>query len=192
MATQSIPRVSEDEYLRLDRAAEYKSEFLDGEIFAMSGGSLRHSLLASNWTTWMSNQLKGKGCRVFTSDARVRTAKTGSYLYPDVSVVCGGPQTHENSNDILINPQLVIEVLSPSTAGYDRGKKFERYREIESLRDYLLIHADSPHVEHFARQQDASWIFREYCGLEAAVPIASLDCIVGLAEVYSDVLDLPG
>jgi Uma2 family endonuclease len=192
MATQSIPRVSEDEYLRLDRAAEYKSEFLDGEIFAMSGGSLRHSLLAGKWTALMINTLTGRNCHVFTSDARVRTSKTGSYLYPDVSVVCGGSKTHENSNDILINPQVVIDVLSPSTAGYDRGKKFERYREIESLRDYVLVHANSPHVEHFARQQDASWIFREYRGPEAVVPIASLDCTVSLAEAYSGVLDLPG
>jgi Uma2 family endonuclease len=192
VATQSIPRVSEDEYLRLERAAEYKSEFLDGEIFAMSGGSLRHSYLAVRWINELSLQLGGKNCRVFSSDARIRTSKTGSYLYPDVSVVCGGPQTHENSNDILVNPQLVIEVLSPSTAGYDRGRKFERYREIASLRDYILVHADSPWVEHFARQQDASWIFREYRGLDGAVPIASLDCLVRLADVYSDALDLPG
>jgi Uma2 family endonuclease len=192
VATQSIPRVSEDEYLRLERAAEYKSEFLDGEIFAMSGGSLRHSLIAGNWGSELRLQLRDRGCRVFTSDARVRTSKTGSYLYPDVSVVCGGPQTHENSNDILVNPQLVIEVLSPSTAGYDRGRKFERYREIASLQDYILVHADSPWVEHFARQQDASWIFREYRGLDGAVPISSLDCFVRLAEIYSGVLDLPG
>lgn len=184
--------MSEDEYLRLERAAEYKSEFLDGEIFAMSGGSLRHSYLAVRWINQLSLQLGGKNCRVFSSDARVRTSKTGSYLYPDVSVVCGGPQTYENSNDILVNPQVVIEVLSPSTAGYDHGRNFERYREIASLRDYILVHADSPWVEHFARQPDASWIFREYRGLDGAVPISSLDCLVRLAEVYSDVLDLPG
>ena len=184
--------MSEDEYLRLERAAEHKSEFLAGEIFAMSGGSLRHSLLAGNWGSELRIQLRGKGCHVFTSDARVRTPKTGSYLYPDVSVACSPPQTHENSNDILVNPQLLIEVLSPSTAGYDRGKKFERYREIASLCDYLLVHADSPWVEHFARQSDASWIFREYRGLDCTVPIASIDCIIRLAEVYSDVLDLPG
>jgi Uma2 family endonuclease len=192
VATQSIPRVNEEEYLRLDRAAEYKSEFLDGEIFAMSGGSLRHSYLAIRWAGHLDSQLRGKNCYVFTSDARVRTPKTGSYLYPDVSVTCGGPQTHQNSNDILVNPQVVIEVLSPSTAGYDHGKKFERYREIPLLRDYVLVHADLAHVEHYVRQPDASWIFREYRGLETAVPIASIDCNVPLAEVYSGVLDLPG
>jgi Uma2 family endonuclease len=191
MATQSIPRVNEEEYLRLERAAEYKSEFLDGEIFAISGGSLRHSYLASNWTALLNSRLKGKGCYVFTSDARVRTPKTGSYLYPDVSVACGGPQTHQNSNDILVNPQVLIEVLSPFTAGYDHGKKFECYREIPSLREYVLVHADLAHVEHYVRQPDASWIFREYRGLEAAVPIASIDCNVPLADVYSGVLDLP-
>lgn len=192
MATQSIPRVSEEEYLRLDRAAEYKSEFLDGEIFAMSGGSLRHSRLAVSWARELDLKLRTKNCHVFSSDARLRTPVSGSYLYPDVSVVCGTPQTHRESNDILTNPSLVIEVLSPSTTGYDRGKKFERYREIPSLRDYILVHADAPHAEHFARQPDTSWVFRDYSGLDSVVPFDSIGCAISLKEVYAGVLEIPG
>src|SRR6266849_6416528 len=156
MATQSIPHITEEEYIRLERPAEYKSEFLDGEVFAMSGGTLRHSRLAVKWLRVLDVQVSGKNCEVYSSDARVRTPISGSYLYPDVSVVCGPVQTFKDSDDILTNPRVIIEVLSPSTAGYDRGRKFERYREISSLQDYILVHAASPQVEHFTRQPDAS------------------------------------
>ncbi len=115
---------------------------------------------------------------------------SGSHLYPDVSVVCGAPQRPKNSVDVLTNPNVVVEVLSPSTANYDRGEKFELYREIASLGDYVLVHAASPHIEHFARQPDDSWIFREYRGLESSIPLASIDCSVVLGDVYAGVLDL--
>lgn len=191
MATQSIPKITEDEYLALERAAEHKSEFVNGAIYAMAGGSLRHSLVAANWMVDLAPKLRDKGCRVFTSDARVRTSASGSYVYPDVSVVCRVPQVYEGAADILTNPTVLVEVLSPSTADYDRGKKFELYREIASLEDYILVHTESALVEHFARQADATWIFREYRGLEAAVTIASIGCIVRLADVYAGVFDLP-
>ena len=112
-------------------------------------------------------------------------------MYPDVSVICGAPQLREGANDILTNPKVLIEVLSPSTADYDRGKKFELYREIASLEEYILVHTGSALVEHFARQADASWIFREYRGLEAAISIASIGCMVRLADVYAGVFELP-
>ncbi len=192
MATQSIPRVTEEEYLRLERAAEHKHEFVDGEIVAMAGGSPVHSLLAANWIAELAPKLRGRGCHVFTSDLRVRTPLTGSFLYPDVSVVCGGPRLRQRAADILTDPRVVIEVLSPSTADYDRGKKFELYREIPELADYILVHADSPHVEHFAREPDASWIFREYRGLETSLAITSIDCIVQLADLYVGAFELPG
>lgn len=175
--------MTEEEYLRLERAAQYKSEFVDGEIFAMSGGSLWHSQLAVNWTVHLFIRLRGKDCRVFSSDARVRTTTSGSYVYPDVSVVCGG-RVVSGGDDILIDPKIVIEVLSPSTADYDRGKKFELYREIPFLQEYVLTHTDSPHIEHFARQADESWIFREYKSLESSLRLTSIQCDIGLADIY--------
>ncbi len=188
MASLPTPHITEDEYLRLDRAAETKSEFVDGEIFAMSGGSLNHSLFAVKWVVELSLKLRGRNCIVFNSDARVRTPSSGSYVYPDISVVCGKPQTHRQADDILTNPVVVIEVLSPSTADYDRGGKFALYREIATLQDYILVHADSIHVESFTRQP-AGWLFREYRGAETVVPIASIDCAVLLGEVYAGVIE---
>ncbi len=169
MATQSIPKVSEEDYLKMERSSECRHEFVDGEIFAMAGGSLRHSRLAANWTAAIIPQLHDKDCGVFTSDAKIRTCSTGSFVYPDVSVVRGAAQVYGDSADTLINPQVVIEILSPSTAGYDRGRKFELYREIGSLKEYVLVHTESVHVEHFVRQADASWIFREYRGMEIEI-----------------------
>jgi Uma2 family endonuclease len=191
VATQSVPKITEDEYLRLDRAADCRSEFVDGEMFAMSGGSLRHAMLPVNWATGLVAQLRSGNCRVFSSDMRTRISARGAYVYPDLSVVCGQPKIHEGSADILTNPKVVIEILSPSTADYDRGKKFELYREIPSLDEYVLTHQDSPHIEHYARQPDSSWIFREYRGIESSIELLSIGCKVQLADIYAGVLDLP-
>ena len=170
----------------MERAAETKSEFVDGEIFAMSGGTRAHSLLATRWIRILGDKLLGRNCTVFNSDLRVRTRRTGSYVYPDVSVVCEEPQANRNTEDILTNPTVVIEVLSPSTAKFDRGKKFELYREIPSLRDYILVHSDAVLVEQHSRQADG-WLFREYRGVESMVHIASIDCTVALMDVYENV-----
>jgi Uma2 family endonuclease len=186
MASQPVTKLTEEEYLRLERAAEYKSEFIGGEIFAMPGGSFRHSSLAAKWITQFNNRLQGRGFTVCTSDARVRTPSTGSYVYPDVSVVCGEPVAHAGSDDILTNPKIIVEVLSPSTSSYDRGEKFELYREIPSLNDYVLAHTNAVHVEHFSRQSDGSWIFREYKGDDSTIALNSINCTVPLADVYSD------
>ncbi len=191
MSTQSIQKITGDEYLALERAAERKSEFVDGEIYAMAGGSLRHSLIAANLIIDLGAKLRGTNCRVFSSDARIRTAASGSYVYPDVSVVCGAPQVHKEAADILTNPKVLLAVLSPSTADYDRGKKFELYREIPSLEDYILVHTLSAHVEHFARQADASWIFREYGSLEASMLVGSIGCTLLLGDIYHGVFELP-
>jgi Uma2 family endonuclease len=117
---------------------------------------------------------------------RVRTPSTESYVYPDVSVVCGEPVAHAGSDDILTNPKVVVEVLSPSTSSYDRGEKFELYREIPSLSDYVLAHTNAVHVEHFSRQADGCWIFREYKGDDSTIALNSINCTVRLADVYSD------
>ena len=149
MATQSLPRISEDEYLRRDRAADYKSELVGGEMFAMSGGSLRHSRVGMNCGIHLGSKLSGEDCRVFSRDARIRTV-LGEYVYPDVSVVCGTPLVHGGTDDLLTNPVVVIEVLSPSTTAYDRGRKFQVYRELASLREYVLSHVKTPHVEVYS------------------------------------------
>jgi Uma2 family endonuclease len=186
MATQPVTKITEEEYLRLERAAKYKSEYIGGEIFAMPGGSFKHSRLTVNWSTELSIGLRRGPCSVFSPDARVRTPSTGSYVYPDVSVVCGEPIAYAGSDDILTNPIVVVEVLSPSTSNYDRGEKFELYREIPSLKEYVLVHTTAIRVEHFARQADGSWIFREYQGEDSAILLDSIQCTVRLGEVYSD------
>lgn len=186
MASQSIPKISEEEYLRRERAAEFKSEFVGGESFAMSGGSLRHSGLAMAWGAQLINELRGSKCFVFSSDARVRTPTTGSYVYPDLSVVCGQPATYGASNDVLTNPKIIVEVLSPSTSDYDRGKKFELYREIPSLSEYILVHTDAVQVEHYSRQADNSWIFREYSGNDSRITLTSAGCSIRLGDAYAD------
>ena len=183
MATQPSPSLTEQDYLAFDRAADYKSEFVDGEIMARAGGGLRHSRLASRLIFEFVRQLKS--CTVYTSDARVRTPKSASYFYPAVSVVCGESLTHDRSDDILINPCLIAEVLSPSTADYDHGKKFARYREIPMLRDYLLIHSTEILVEHYARQADGNWLLSEGRGMDAAVELVSVECTLALASLYA-------
>jgi Uma2 family endonuclease len=187
MATAPTPRITEEDYLRLERAAETKSEFVDGEMFAMSGGSRAHSLLAVRWIFQLELKLREGNCSVFNSDLRIRTRRTGSYVYPDISVVCEEPQANRNADDILPNPVVVIEVLSPSTEAYDRGKKFGLYREIPSLQDYILVHTDAVHVEHYSRQAE-NWLLREYSGVESMVHIASIDCTVALKDVYEGVV----
>lgn len=183
MATQPRPSLTAQEYLALDRAAEFKSEFVDGIMYATAGGSIRHSLLAAQLIADLTAQLRGR-CSVLTSDARVWTPVSGAYFFPDVSVVCGDPQTQEGSDDTLTNPCLIAEVLSPSTADYDHGKKFAHYREIPTLDIYLLIHPDKILIEHFARQSDGNWLLSEHRGLDANVALPSLNCAIALNRIY--------
>jgi len=186
MATHAIPKLTEEQYLRIERAAEGKSEFVAGEMFAMSGGSPRHSELAANFITALRPKLQGR-CRVYTSDLRIRTKSTGAYVYPDISVVCGKPELHPDSDDILTNPRLIVEILSPATAHYDRGKKFDLYREIPSLSEYVLCHQDCARLELFTRQADESWIYRDVPGVGSTINLTSLDCEIPLSDVYSDI-----
>lgn len=183
MATQPIPSLTGQEYLALDRTAEFKSEFADGIMYAMSGGSLRHSRVAVRLLAELERQLNGR-CEVFNSDARVKTPKSPAYFYPDVSVVGGVPQSPEGADDILTNPCLIAEVLSPSTSDYDHGKKFAHYREIATLQDYLLVHTDEILIEHYSRQPDGNWLLSERRGIDALVHLSALDCSLALARIY--------
>ena len=184
MATQPIPKLTEEQYLALDRAADYKSEFVNGEMYAMSGGSFRHSILAVRIISDLDGKLRGSHCQVLNSDARVRAAKSGSYLHPDVSVVCGGIESVKGTDDILANPSLIVEVLSPSTSDYDHGKKFAIYREIPSLQDYLLVHTDEILIEQYTRQSDGNWLLSDHHGVDSVVQLTSIGCTLSLKDIY--------
>jgi Uma2 family endonuclease len=190
MASSPVTKVTEEEYLAFDRAAEVRSEFVDGEMFAMSGGSLWHSHLAMNIAAELHNSLRGTTCRAFTSDLRVRVMPRRMYAYPDVTVVCGTPVLADERQDILLNPTAVVEVLSPSTEKYDRGVKFQYYRTIESLRDYVLVSQDHVRVEQFTRGEAGTWTLRDYQNLEDQLKIESIGAAVSLALIY-DGVELP-
>ena len=181
-------RYTAEDYLKLERSASSKSEFHDGQIFAMTGASRKHNLVSGNIYRELSLQLKKHPCEAYVNDMRVKAAQANSYHYPDIAVVCGTPKFEDAQVDTLLNPTLLVEVLSPSTEAYDRGGKFAHYRKIETLREYLLVAQDKPSIERYVRQGDV-WILTEAVGLEASVPLESIDCVLSLREVYDKVLD---
>lgn len=172
------------EYLELERAAEARSEYLDGEILLMSGGSPKHSIISINLVRELSLGLRGKKCQPFDKDMKVGSKRSLFYFYPDASVVCGEQLFHDKHQDVCTNPTAIFEVLSPNTEGYDRGKKFSRYQMIDSLTDYLLINQDEPRVEHFSRTNNDVWSFTVAHGIRNNLHIASIDCQLSLAELY--------
>jgi Uma2 family endonuclease len=170
----------------MERRSETRSEYLDGEIFAMTGASERHNLLAGNLYTAFRAQLRPRGCRVYVSDMRVKVSATGLYTYPDVTVVCGTPQFESTEVDTLLNPQVIVEVLSRSTEDYDRGTKFLHYRTLPSLTEYLLVAQDRVHVEHHLRQSEG-WLLTETDRLENVVELPSVGARLDVAEIYDGV-----
>jgi Uma2 family endonuclease len=181
----SVQQYTPDEYLEFERTVREKHEFFRGEIFAMSGASEAHNLIVANVLGEMRQYLRGKPCRVYPSDMRVKVSPSGLYTYPDVVVVCGQPQL-EQPGDTL-NPTLLVEVLSESSEAYDRGKKSEQYRTLASLTDYLLIAQDRTLVEHYNRQPGDRWLLHAANRLEDTVAISSLGCELPLSEVYLNV-----
>jgi len=182
-----------DEYLMLERAAEERHEYLDGFVYAMAGERIEHGDVCTNLTRTISTQLLDKPRRTLSKDMRVRSgpspqpgqSKKGLYSYPDVVVVCGEPQFHDSYRDVLINPNLIIEVLSDSTEAFDRGEKFLRYRTwLPSLTDYLLVSQTKPLIEHYQRQDDNRWSMTSVEGLEGELYLESIDCRMRLKEVY--------
>jgi Uma2 family endonuclease len=184
MASNPKQRFTPEEYLELERKAEFKSEYLDGQIYAMAGASPAHCVITPNLTSELVSQLGETPCQVFSSDMKVRTTYKGLYSYPDLSVVCGEPIFHDDKQDILINPKVIFEVLSPSTEAFDRGAKFFRYQIIDTFTDYVLIAQDEPRLEHFIRQQDGGWLLYIVRGLENKLSIPSIDCTISLAGLY--------
>ncbi len=187
MVSSPSTKVTEEEYLALDRAAEVRSEFLDGEMWAMSGGSIWHSQLAANLTAELHNALHGGKCRVFTSDLRVRVMPRRMYAYPDVTVVCGKPVLADDRQDILLNPTAVFEVLSPSTEKYDRGAKFRYYLTIGTLKDYILIDQFTMRVEQYTRGSEGAWTFRAYQQSSEEFKIQSLGVALSLSRIYDGI-----
>jgi len=177
-----------EEYLSLERSASIKSEFHDGQIYAMTGVSRAHNLITINIARELSQQLKQRPCEAYINDMRVKAAKARSYHYPDIAVVCGTPEFEDAQLDTLLNPTLLIEVLSPSTEAYDRGGKFSHYRKIASLREYLLVTQDQAGIERYLRQGEV-WILSEAQGLDASVSLESIDCQLSLREVYDKVFE---
>jgi Uma2 family endonuclease len=190
MASNPVTRVTEEEYLAIDRAAEVRSEFFDGEMFAMSGGSMRHASLQANLHGELYVALRGKDCRAFTSDFRVRVSPGRMYAYPDITVVCGRPLLADEHQDILVNPTVILEVLSPSTEHYDRGVKFQRYRAIESLKDYILVNQDEIRIEQYTRRDAHTWTLHDYQRPEEELRIDSIGVSLALARIY-DRIELP-
>ena len=179
--------VTAADYLALERQAETKSEYLNGQIYAMSGASRSHNRITVNLTRRLGNQLSGKPCEPFANDMRVKVSPTGLYTYPDVVVACGEPRFEDQHVDTLLDPTVIIEVLSDSTEAYDRGDKFAHYRALESLTDYLLVAQDKPRIEHYSRQPDGRWLYSVADGPDGRIEIAAIGCVLHLAEVYDRV-----
>jgi Uma2 family endonuclease len=190
MSSQALPFLTPEQYLEIERNAERKSEYWNGEMFAMAGATAPHNLVASNTSGLAHAQLRSKPCRVYHSDMRVRVLATGLNTYPDVVIVCGEQLFLDGLRDTLLNPKAIVEVLSPSTEAYDRGRKFGHYRQIESLEQYLLLSQDRMQAELFSRQPSGQWLLAFATHPEEFVDLSSVGCKLSLAECYEKV-DFP-
>lgn len=189
MASLPDSPITEEQYLEIERLAEFKSEFHDGRMFAMDGSSVNHALLSARIGALLYHQVPD-GCRAFDPGLRIKVASTGLYTYADCTVICGDLETFSDQKDVVLNPLLIVEVLSPSTEGYDRGKEFELYRTIASFREYLIVHQDRRHVEHYSKQDDGSWLLREHAGADGSIAMARLGVHILLADLYASALNL--
>jgi Uma2 family endonuclease len=183
MARNSISVLTEEEYLAFERASESRHEYQSGRIYSMAGASREHNLITGNVAGELRSQLKGKPCETYSNDMRVRISRTRLYTYPDVVVVCGKPVFIDDYNDTLINPTLIVEVLSPTTEAYDRGEKFRDYRTIESFSEYVLIAQNKMAVDHFVKQNNI-WVIKE---VEQKVRLVTISCTLSLADIYDRV-----
>ena len=184
MALQPRTFLSPEAYLTIERQATCKSEYAAGEMFAMAGASRRHNLIVANVIRILGNQLLESPCNVYPSDMRLKIRRTGRYTYPDVVVACAEEQFEDEHRDTLLNPVVIIEVLSESTEAYDRGKKFEQYQYIESLIEYMLIAQDHHSVEHYVRQGQRTWTYSVFQSLEDTVSVSTIACQFVLQDLY--------
>lgn len=187
MSSQRKTLLTPEEYLAVERKSEIKHEYFAGEMFAMVGASKRHNLITANIIRVLGNQLLNRPCNVYPSDMRVKVSATGKYTYPDVAVACDEEKFDDAENDTLLNPVVVVEVLSETTEAYDRGKKFEQYQNIESLTEYLLVAQDPFRIEQYVRQSSREWRYSEYRNAEDVVKIGVIGCELALKDVYAKV-----
>ncbi|OLD28716.1 MAG: hypothetical protein AUJ04_00835 [Acidobacteria bacterium 13_1_40CM_3_55_6] len=180
-----LPVLTGEQYLEIERFSEIRHEYLDGLVYAMAGESPDHSTICYNLNGITHAQLRNKPCRGFSPNMKVRAGLGGLYAYPDLMIVCGEAKFHDKHGDVLLNPIVIFEVLSPSTEKYDRGEKFRRYStQIESLQDYVVVSQDQARIEHHHRQTDGAWTATEVNGLDGVLVLPSIDCRIPLAEVY--------
>lgn len=183
VSTAPAARVTASEYLALERAATTKHELWEGAVFAMGGAGLAHNVIAANLTRLLGNLLVERPCLVLPSDMKVHVPTTGGYVYPDVSVVCGEPQFAGAERDVITNPAVIVEVLSPTTERFDRGDKFAGYRSLSSVQCYLLVSAERVRVEQYERQGDGSWVLHEH-GAGATLRLPGIEGSIAVDEVY--------
>lgn len=184
MSALSNTYLTPQQYLAFERASEQRHEYDAGKVYAMAGASRAHNLIVLNIAAALHTQLRNRNCTVYPSDMRVKVSPTGRYVYPDLTVVCGKEQFEDAEQDTLLNPTLIIEVLSDSTAKHDRGRKFKDYRTLDSFVEYLLIAQTEQRVEHFVRQEDGLWGWSDADALDQTVVLASIDCALRLADIY--------
>ncbi len=184
--------ISPEEYLTTEREALEKHEYLNGEVFQMAGAKMAHVEICANLGSSLRNQLKGRDCRSYQSDLRTHIPKTGLYTYPDIIVVCGKAELVPDGHlDTLLNPSLIIEVLSPSTAEYDRGVKFDHYKTVDSLKEYVLVWQNKKRVARHTRRDDNSWVLTDFIGDDSQIELISIGCVLSMAEIYEKVENLP-
>ncbi len=189
MLPQEKIKYTLEEYLELDHKSEEKIEFWDGHIFTLAGASEAHNQIQFNLILSLGNKLRGKGCRVFPSDMRVKVPAYLPYRYPDLSALCGKAEFEKfGKQELFVNPSLIVEVLSDSTEVIDRSYKFTYYKSIESFVEYILIAQDRPHVSQFVKQADNSWLNHEFNSLEESFHLASVDCDLALAEIFEEIV----
>lgn len=187
MNTQPQRCLTSQDYLDWERQQETRHDYINGEIHAMTGASRKHNLINGNLYAALHGQLRGKPCEVYANDMRVKVSETGMYTYPDIVAACGTPEFEDAQIDTLLNPVLIIEVLSASTEAYDRGAKFAHYRNLPSLLDYLLVAQNECRVEHYARQPGDHWLLTDYQCLDDTLTLTSVDCVVQLRDLYERV-----
>ena len=184
-------RFTLEEYIEFDKNSEERWEYFDGVVVSMSGGTLAHNQISVNFLTGLRKDALAKGCQVLPADMRVKVPKALPYRYADVVVVCGPPVIETVQGlDVLVNPSLIIEILSPSTEAYNRGQKFVSYKSIDSFREYLLVAQDRPSITHYVRQSDGSWVRADIEGLDNEIELVTLSCKSSLREIYA-LVDLP-
>ena len=187
MSTSPVSYLSPEQYLEIERAAEFRSEYLHGQMYAMSGGTLNHARIVANLVARLLEQLRGGPCELAANDLRLYIAREDVYTYPDIVVICGPVRFQDKHRDSIVDATVIVEVLSPSTGNYDRGEKFRFYRSLDSFSEYLLLAQDTQRAEHHVRQSDGSWLFREFTAPGDVIALRSVGCRLPLELLYERV-----